>query len=343
MRQELEDSINRLVELLRDDTAIENMFQQYFENNPVVFKVLGYSRAFPKPRFELGDGNWLEPDFLLERTDGLFEILDLKTPQEKLFSSRKKHRDTLYKKIDEYLSQIETYSEYFDDRENCEKVRNMYSFDIQKRPEIVIFVGKDDNLDKKQLHLLLSRRTHRPQIYTYDDVLTSLMFYHATLFGHTEYLSGLAWYALITLQKSKIHKLQYIVDIGVDPQKNRWSVYLDEHNVLRFEILDSIGVPYSISVPSGSHGFNFGTICHVICEFGNSDVFALMRILINNRTAAEQQFQFPINTSIDFKPIIGTDIEKKHFGSFTLAACAFYKVVPTFRQRAEVFKAMMEL
>lgn len=343
MRQELEDSINRLTELLRNGVAVENKYQKYFEDNPVVFKVLGYSRAYPKLRFPLPDREWLEPDFLLERTDGLFEILDLKTPQEKLIGVGTKHRLTLSKKIDEYVSQLETYSEYFDDRENCEKIRNIYSVDVQKRPELVIIAGADGNVDKKSLHLLLSRRTHRPHIQTYDDVLTAIMFYHASLFGYAENLSGLAWYALLTPYKCDVHKLQYIVDVGVDPQRDRWSVYIDEHNMLRFEIKDSNGVPYSISVPPGSHGFDFGALCHVICEFGNSDKFAFMRILINNRAAAEQHFQFPIRISSDFKLTIGTDIEKKHFGSFTLGACAFYSVVPTFQQRTAVFQAMMDL
>src|ERR1043165_928292 len=130
MRQELESSIHCLVELLQNDVTSENTYQRYFENNPIVFKVLGYSEAYPKPRFPLSDGEWLEPDFLLERPDGLFEILDLKTPQEKLISARKKHRTTLSKKVDEYLSQVETYSEYFDDQANCEKVRSLYSIEV---------------------------------------------------------------------------------------------------------------------------------------------------------------------------------------------------------------------
>lgn len=343
IRTELEDAINQLSHLLYEDESAEEKYQRYFEENPIVFKVLGYSNAYPKLRLPRSDGGWYEPDFLLERPDGLFEILDLKTPQEKLITSRRKSRERFYSKIEDYISQVEEYAEYFNNSECRDLVRVNYSLDVQTSPEITIIVGIDRNVNKKLLHQLLSRRTHRPHIFTYDDVLSSLQFYHATLFGHTENLSGVAWYALLTPHKDAARKPQYIFDAGDDPSKNRWSIYINKHNALCFEVLDSEGSSYSISVRPGTRGFHFDTMCHIICEFGNSDSFSIMRILVNNRTAAEQQFQFPISIPSDLDFTIGTDIEKKHFGSFTLAACAIYKVVPNFRQRAAIFQAMLEL
>lgn len=343
IRTELEDAINQLAYLLQQGESAEEKYRQHFEKTPIVFKVLGYSQFYPKLRFPLPDGGWLEPDFLLERTEGLFEILDLETPQEKLIVDRRKHRKKFRSKIEDYISQVEDYAEYFDDRENRERVKEIYSLDIQKRPEVIIIAGTDRNVNKKLLHHLLGRRIHRPHIFTYDDILSSLQFHHATLYGHTENPSGLAWYALITPHKVDIQKPQYIIDIGGSPSRDRWSVYIDEHHVLRSEILDSDGVPHSISVRPGTHGFNFGTECHIICEFGNSDNFSIMRILINNCTAAEQQLQFPINISSDLNFTIGADVEKRHFGSFILAAFALYEVIPTFRQRTAIFQAMLEL
>jgi hypothetical protein len=76
---------------------------------------------------------------------------------------------------------------------------------------------------------------------------------------------------------------------------------------------------------------------------GNSNNFSIMRILINNRVAAEQQFQFPINIPSDLNFTIGTDVQKKYFGSFTLAAVAIYPIVPAFRERSAIFQAMLEL
>lgn len=343
MRQELEESINNLIELLQNDEKSESVYQKYFENNPIVFKVLGYSQSYPKPRLPLINGEWLEPDFLLKRADGLFEILDLKTPQGKLVNTRRKHRTTFSQKVDEYISQVETYSEYFDDESNRDKVRSLYSYEIQKSPESLIIMGVDSNIDKKLIYSLLNRRSHKITLQTYDDVLSSLLFDYAYRFGNEENLSGLAWYALVTVNKNTIQRRQYIADIGNSPYRNRWSVYLDEHSVLRFEVIDSNGVPYSISVPPGTHGFDFGVNIHVICEFGSSEKFSIMRILINNRTVAEQQFQFPINIKSDFELTIGSDMGKELFGSFTLAACAFYNVVPTFRQRTALFQAMLKI
>jgi hypothetical protein len=343
-RTEIEDAINQLTYLLYKEEFAEEKYQEYFEQNPCVFKILGYSNAYPRLRLPRSGGGWYEPDFLLKRSsDDLFEILDLKTPQEKLIPTRKKYRKRFYAKIEDYISQVEEYAEYFNDSESRNKVKDIHTLDIQASPEITIVVGTDKDVDKKQLHQLLSRRTHRPHIYTYDDILSSLQFYHATLFGHTENISGVAWYGLLTPHRVNTQKPKYVFDAGNDPAKNRWSIYLDEHNALHFEIFDSEGSSYSISVRHSTHGLNFESQCHVICEFGNSDNFSIMRILINNRTAAEQQFQFPISIPSDLDFTIGTDIEKKYFGSFTLAAVAIYKIVPTFRQRAAIFQAMLEL
>lgn len=344
IRTELEDAINQLSHLLRKDESAEEKYQQYFEENPIVFKVLGYSNAYPKLRLPRSDGGWYEPDFLLERPDGLFEILDLKTPQEKLITSRKKSRKRFYAKIGDYISQVEEYAEYFNNSEYRNQVKDIYSLDVQASPEIMIIAGIDRSVNKKKLlHQLLSRRTHRPHIFTYDDVLSSLQFHHATLFGHTENLSGVACYALLTPHKAAAPKPQYIFDAGNDPFKNRWSIYIDKHNALCFEVLDSEGSSYSVSVRPGTRSFHFETECHIICEFGNSDSFSIMRILVNNRTAAEQQFQFPISIPSDLNFTIGADIEKKHFGSFSLAACSIYKGIPDFQQRAAIFQAMLEL
>ena len=118
MRQvQLEQAINRLARLLRDGESDEAKYQEYFERNPVVFEALGYSAAYPKPQLPLPDGEHLEPDFLVKRPDGLYEVFELKTPQERLVHG-KKHRDKLYARVEEYISQVENYSEYFDDSEH---------------------------------------------------------------------------------------------------------------------------------------------------------------------------------------------------------------------------------
>jgi hypothetical protein len=342
VRTELEDAVYQLASLLYKDESVEEKYQLYFEEHPIVFKVLGYSNAYPKLRLPRPDGGWYEPDFLLERPDGLFEILDLKTPQEKLVTTRRKSRARFYSKIEDYISQVEEYAEYFNNSECRERVRASYSLDVQTSPEVTIIAGIDRNVSKKLLHQLLSRRTHRPHIFTYDDVLSSLQFHHATLFGHTENLSGVAWYALLTLHRDAVQKPQYIFDAGNTPSKNRWSIYIDKHSALCFEVVDSEGSSYSISVRPGMRGFHFDRTCHIICEFGNSDSFSIMRILVNNRTAAEQQFQFPISIPSDLDFTIGTDTEKQYFASFTLAACAIYKIVPNFQQRTAIFQAMLE-
>ena len=66
-RTELEDAIKQLSHLLDEDESAEEKYQQYFEENLIVFKVLGFSHAYPKLALPRSGGGSYKPDFLLER------------------------------------------------------------------------------------------------------------------------------------------------------------------------------------------------------------------------------------------------------------------------------------
>jgi hypothetical protein len=343
-RMNLERAIIALDELLCLDVDGEAEYQAYFEEHDVVFHVLGYRKAHPKPRLPRLNGSYLEPDFLAERPDGLIEVFELKTPQEKLLKEKGSHA-SLRAKIRDYLDQAADYSEYFDDSAHRDLVRRIHSLDVQKKPGMVVVVGMDETVDKRQLHALTRRIAGAPRIETYDGLLSALQLEHARLFGRSENLSGLSWHGLIKLERIEEPRRKYIFDAGASPSENRWSIYMDEQNGLCCEIVDADGNSYTVTARPGAGGFPFGESFYLACEFGNSDRFALLQILINDQIVARLQLSY----SIDISPVLGqggatwgTDIEKQHFGKFALAACAVYLQVLNFKARSALAAHFLE-
>jgi hypothetical protein len=337
MRQELEKATQELIGLLRSGMEREDAYQTFFEEHPIVFKILGYEEAYPKIKLPLDENEYLEPDFILTRPNGLFEILDIKTPQEELVKT-KKYRNDLYAKVSEYLSQVEHYSEYFDDDRHRELVRTNYGFDIQKRPDTLIMIGTDQDLDKKILHNLLRRRSRGVRISTYDDVITSLLFYHANLYGHSENLKGASVHALLQIRPKSNACRQYIFDSGETLNRNRWSIFIDEKRRLCFEVYDSNGKNHLVAVDEGESSLKYDDFFYLCCEFGSSDNFSIMQILVNNviRSRAESTEPIPLPAHLDLKnSIIGTDLTKTCFAAFTITELIIYNRVLSFPERLD--------
>ena len=71
---------------------------------------------------------------------------------------------------------------------------------------------------------------------------------------------------------------QYIFDVGDSLYKNRLSIFVDDNNVLKFELIDKFGEKFILSVKPGKGGFLFGERFRLWCEFGSSDHLALLQI-----------------------------------------------------------------
>ena len=71
-RQEIEEAISSLKQLLSDEDALERHFQEWFENNPIVFNALGYKTYLAHPVLKLEDEDTLIPDFIVQRIDNLW-------------------------------------------------------------------------------------------------------------------------------------------------------------------------------------------------------------------------------------------------------------------------------
>lgn len=342
---ELELAITRLSSLLKKNETREARYQEFFEKNPIAFEALGYVRSHPKPRLQKTDGDYLEPDFLVEQVDGLFQIFELKTPQDKLIT-KSKNRDKLRASVEKYISQIAVYSEYFDDSVHQQWVSETLALDVQKRPDMILVVGTDENTDKKLLHLLVRRRAGALHIVTYTDILTQLHFQYTSLFGSSETLSGVSWHGVVTLHSVDVNRRQYYFDAGNSVNHSRWSLYLNARKHLCFEIIDKEGVSHSLSIPVGKgKSIDWEVKAYICCEFGSSENFSMMQLMIDNRVVAKKESPSPIEVpaGLDFdRATIAADIEGKNHGTMTMAALAISKNIQPFQNRYAVAEAIFD-
>ena len=344
IRTELEAAIVGLNRLLDDKKTPENKYQRFFEENPVIFEVLGYQESYPQPRLPLPDGEFLIPDFLAKRVDGFFEIIDLKLPQEKILKS-KQHRNSLYAKIYEYMNQVKRYAQYFDEQQNRSFVKSTYGYDVQKRPSYTLIAGRDASVDKKGLYELLRDPPTALHIITYDQLLSDLLFYYVRFFGHAENLPGASCHIVLTIQRFSVPRRKYIFDCGEVHRPSRWSIFVDEHNRLTFELTDLSGRLYTTSIQIGTTDFKFDEQYYVVCEWGSSDRFSLLQILVNNRIFAKQELAFSIAMPTDFdfsQMTIGADFMHKNNGKFICATLVVYNRVLAFTERAALVNSIFE-
>lgn len=341
-RAEVEEAIATLEALLRAKDIAEREFQTHFEQNPFVLTTLGYQRWVPRPRLPLRDGGYYEPDFIAQLPSSISEILDLKTPDERLLLDRPR-RARFTAKLEEYISQLHDYEEYFDDETNRAESARLLGFSVQKAPAMVIVVGRDATTDKLLLHQQIRRRNSALRIVTYDDVLSALLRAHAQMFGTLEDLSGASFFCVVKFRSHDADRRKYLIDVASG--NSRWSIYLDREDSLTFELTGREGRPYVVAVLRGQGGFDLDRFFLLTCEFGSGDNLSIMQIRINDRIVAELRLAVPlaIAASLDIKNgTIGADLTGSNHGNFDLAELMAYDHVLTFRERLQLVDYIFE-
>ena len=86
----ISNAILWLENLIENKVSKESKYQEYFEKNPIVFEVLGYTEFYPftkQAEQRLPKDNYTdlqpEPDFIVKNNNGIFEIFEIKTPIDK--------------------------------------------------------------------------------------------------------------------------------------------------------------------------------------------------------------------------------------------------------------------
>lgn len=278
-RQSLEKAIINLRYLLDSGIEDENSYQKLFEDHPVIMESLGYTDAFPLRDLPLEGKEKYVPDFLCPTSRGHWEIVDLKRPSANIIKDLKR-RNTFYADMNSNISQVRDYSEYFDDKANRDKIHELHGMDIHKRPKSVLIAGRDQGLDKVELHKLSQRNGGDVSILTYDDILQGLSIERDRHYRSEENQDGFSFHFNLWV-RNRGPGIHYIIDAGKNPYRDRISIYLQDSTNLRFRVLDSKGLPHYISITPEKHEIDLGAMNYISTEMTIIDGFLHLSFMAN--------------------------------------------------------------
>lgn len=145
---------------LADSPVDERMLDEFIQKHAKAFAAaLGHRRAISQPRLDFRDsepgaGEFLRPDYLLEREDGLFDILDLKKAllPAKSVTIGKRPRIRFISYVQEMIAQLSGYARYFKSPMNSAFALEKYGVRVA-RPKLYGLVGNYDNAKPKDVSL----------------------------------------------------------------------------------------------------------------------------------------------------------------------------------------------
>ncbi len=161
-----------------DETAIDKFIQlisDQFANS------LGYKSAKSNIRLEIQDSTskstekkYLMPDFMMEKEDGFYDILDLKLG---LLNSNFAYGDWTNTHFSSYatklIGQLNGYKRYFSDPENSKWAFENHSISI-KDPKLIGIAGNHNNFDRKIVDKALEGNTKEFHLISYNELAVLL-------------------------------------------------------------------------------------------------------------------------------------------------------------------------
>lgn len=113
----------------------------------------------------------------------------------------------------------------------------------------------------------------------------------------------------------------FIWDEGEQLDRDRISLYVDPAHNLCFRVLDQNGKRFEAKAAPGNDTFEFGTGLYLRCEFGTTNGFSFIRLVVNGKQLAEDRqssaigFSHPWNK---FRMVMGADLMGTNGGVFDL-------------------------
>jgi hypothetical protein len=341
-RQSLEEAISQIELLMPNDSTTEDDCQRWFEANPVVFEVLGYQKVLAHPKLTEGGIEKYIPDFLAQRIDGLWEILEIKRPDTQVLKDTER-RASFYWAMETYLSQCREYSQYFDDRPNRDEFAHSYKESVQKQPSSVLIAGRSHGLNRQRIHDLLSGRVPSILHQTYDDVRNQLDFQRTKLYEAYENLQGLSIHLILMIEQPRNPIETFIFDIGAEPDRNRLSLHTHRNGTLFFSVHDSSGVLHQASVPQSDETFRYNRTFYLSLEVGIGVSYSVMVVETNGRYCSENRLSgFSLQLETPMPLVIGSDLTGQAEASMRVAEkCVYSRTLP-FHEKSLLRNYMFE-
>lgn len=161
----------------------ETTIGKFLETHPNFIKRAFSCKGFLyEPEFNWIEGNVdtteksINPDLMLERNDGFFDICDLKTAAlDKIrITKGKRRRRQFIDLVDNGIAQLANYDDYFKYKKNKEYAQSKYNVKVNN-PTLYLIVGSYENANKVEIEE--AKRALKPQyrIIDYDTLNTKFL------------------------------------------------------------------------------------------------------------------------------------------------------------------------
>ncbi|MBS0927814.1 Shedu anti-phage system protein SduA domain-containing protein [Klebsiella michiganensis] len=171
---------SHLISLVLNDKIHETTIGDYINDHPdILLKSLGYSKIIYEPNLE-----WLEktsdnpdlyinPDALLERNDGYYDICDFKKGlvKKKSITKGERRRRRFIDGVGEGLAQLDNYEEYFTYASNAQHALERYGVKVNS-PRKILIIGNIENTKRVEVEEALRGRTDTIVI-DYDSLISA--------------------------------------------------------------------------------------------------------------------------------------------------------------------------
>jgi len=332
--QQFENALGEL-SLILDSGADENTFQKWFETHQLVFECLGYKRVIPHPKLDVEDksAGLFIPDFMALSSDGLWEIIEIKTAKEHILKNTKR-RHSFRASTETYIAQCKEYSNLFKDREYLKRFNERYSADCHTSPSITLIMGRSENLDKKTVADILASKTPHIAIRTYDDIRESV---HHSLKVMGELpkamANGLCILFAAILHPSDSHQKTYIVDVCKSNSNSRIQLYTFE-NLIHLEITDKAGEKYHHKTTASDLKNILEKPATFAIQISNENSYSLIDLIVDDEmmlSARQRVFNFDFTNELDY--VVGSDQTGTAHSNMHLAGLIILQAIPSLEDR----------
>ncbi|MBX8536257.1 DUF4263 domain-containing protein [Pseudomonas cichorii] len=126
---------------------------------------------------ETCEDKYINPDLLIKKKDGSWHIYDLKTAlldKQDLTTGERKRRG-LISCVENGLSQLANYHEYFENPKNSAYAEEKFGIKIQN-PRMVLIIGSWENVDTSKITQAMRKHKETIEIIDYDSFIHNFLF-----------------------------------------------------------------------------------------------------------------------------------------------------------------------
>lgn len=318
MREALEASIAELMALLDSPDVREDDFQKWFERHPIVFDVLGYRRSIPHPELKLPSSERFIPDFIAQRPDGTWEIIELKR-QDAAVLKNPERRTVFYSDMNTYVSQCIEYAMCCSDSYVAESLLESHGVVMNTCPESVLIAGRSDGLDRLKVHSLLARNTPKVKHYTYDDVLEELNQRYSNSLSGAVNGAGLSFYSCVSFLPMASQAAECLLDIGCSVNRSRIKLSRYGETLVTFSVVDDFGLRSLQDINIADHCDGVQFVCGVHVTHTSTSVLVLFEV--NGRYVGEHKLaKGSLVLSHPVPMVVGADMTGGSFASVIIGS-----------------------